>query len=475
MNPYSDGWLGWAITLAIGVPIVLVLLTETIGALTRKGHPAAKPLRLLRNWVIPCGALFALLAFAVRSEADQVWPRVVATVLGFLIILLLLSAFNVALFSNAKDGSWRERIPTIFVEIARLILVIVGLAFLFQWVWGADVGGLIAALGVTSIVIGLALQNAVGGVISGLLLLFEQPFKIGDWLDVGGVQGRVIEVNWRACHIDTGSGIQIMPNSTLSGASFKNLSQPMGAFHTTTSVTFTTDDPPHEVIDLLVTVAEALPMRAVDVRATAEYNGAGKYTVDLPIQGPALEGAAISMYLAWLWFASRRNGLALDGDSTDPIAEPGRLEEALQVVGPTLHMGDTEQEILLATSRLVRYGAGEIIHPAGVVPRHIHFIVSGHVNISADAAGGLIDVTTVGPGDYVGQSALTREATLTVATANGVTTLLEVPVATVDEIIRSRPLLAREIGKSLEVKRTLVNDALLSAGIASLPSEGASR
>ena len=90
--------------------------------------------------------------------------------------------------------------------------------------WDADVGGLFTALGVGSIVIGLALQNAVGGVISGLLLLFEQPFKIGDWLDTGGVKGRVVEVNWRAVHIDTGNGIQIVPNSTLSGASFTNLS-----------------------------------------------------------------------------------------------------------------------------------------------------------------------------------------------------------------------------------------------------------
>jgi len=430
--------------------------------------PAAKPLRLLRNWVIPFAALFALLAFAARSEAEQVWPRVVATILGFLVILLLLSSFNVALFTNAKDGSWRKRIPGIFIEIARLILVVVGLAFLFQWVWGADVGGLIAALGVTSIVIGLALQNAVGGVISGLLLLFEQPFKIGDWLDVGGVSGRVIEVNWRACHIDTGSGIQIVPNSTLSGASFKNLSQPAGAFNMTTTVAFTTDDPPHEVAELLVDIADALPMRVEGQRATVVYTGAGKYAVEIPIQAASLETAAISTYLAWLWYAARRRGLALDGDSTDPIAAPEQLAQSLLVVGPTLHAGEPEREALLTTARLVRYGAGEIIHPAGVVPRHIHFIVSGHVDISVEASGGRVDVTTNGPGDYIGQSALTREPTLTVATAADVTTLLEVPVTTIDDLVRARPLLAKEIGQSLELKRKLANDALSAVGMTTL-------
>ncbi len=465
MDPFAEGWAWWAIALAVGVPVVLVILTEILGALTRRGSPAAVPVRLLRNWVVPVAALFGLLAFAVQSPADQVWVRVVATVLGFLLILLVLSSFNVALFANAKPGSWRERIPSIFVEIVRLLLVVVGLALLFCWVWGADVGGLIAALGVTSIVIGLALQNAVGGVISGLLLLFEQPFKIGDWLDTGDVRGRVVEVNWRAVHIETGSGIQIVPNSTLSGASFTNLSQPDGAHHLATSVKFTTDDPPHEVIALLIEVADSLPMRVPTERATADYTGGGSYTVTLPIAGPAHTQQALSLYLAWLWYAARRRGLALDGDSTDPIAEPGRLEAALDVVGPTLHLADEDRGLVLASSRLERYGTGEIVLPTGIVPDEIRFIVNGHVRLAVEAGGGRIEFATAEPGDYIGQTALTRERTLTTSIAADILTVLVVPLATLDDLVRSRPRLAAEIGESIEIKRRLAGEALASAGI----------
>ncbi len=465
MDLLREDWIWWAIGIAVGVPLALVVLTEVIGALTRRGHPAAKPLRLLRNWVIPVAALFALLIFAFRSDAENVWPRVVATVLGFLVILLLLSALNVALFTNAEEGSWRERIPTIFVEIARLVLVVVGLAVLFQWVWNADVGGLIAALGVTSIVIGLALQNAVGGVISGLLLLFEQPFRIGDWLDIGGLQGRVIEVNWRAVHIDTGSGIQIVPNSTLSSASFTNLSEPAGAFHTVAEVKFTTDDPPHEVIQLLVEVADSLPMRMPGERAIARYAGAGTYSVSLPIDGPSHVDQAMSVYLSWLWYASRRRGLALDGDATDPLAAPERLEQALEVVGPTLHLGPTERGLVLATARLERYGMGEIVQPSGVLPGEVRFVVEGVVRVAVDVAGGRIDIATAEPGDYVGQTALTRERTLTTAIAADVLTVLAVPLSTLDELVRSRPRLAREIGESIELKRRLASEALATAGV----------
>ena len=78
------------------------------------------------------------------------------------------------------------------IELFGGILIAIGLAVLFSVVWGTDVAGLFTALGVTSIVLGLALQGAIGSIVSGLLLLFEQPFRLGDWLDAGGVRGRLV-------------------------------------------------------------------------------------------------------------------------------------------------------------------------------------------------------------------------------------------------------------------------------------------
>ncbi|MFK4762918.1 mechanosensitive ion channel domain-containing protein [Microbacterium sp. ZW T5_45] len=458
---FRDGWGWWVIALAVGVPVLLVVLTELINHLRRRDSPVAGPLRLLRNGVIPVGALFALLAFAIQSPADQVWTRVVATVFGFLVILLVLSSFNVAVFANAAEGSWRRRIPSIFLEIARLVLVALGLALLFSWVWGADVGGIFTALGVGSIVIGLALQNAVGGVISGLLLLFEQPFKIGDFLDTGGVKGRVVEVNWRAVHIDTGSGIQIVPNSNLSGASFTNLSEPEGPFSAEASVKFATDDPPHEVMALLVEVADALPMRARE-RASVSYSGAGAYGVSIPVAGPADAGRALSTYLSWLWYAARRRGFALDGDATDPLAEPGRLVEALEAVSGTLHLKDDDREALLATAHLERYGVGEVVLPSGVVPDEVRVVVTGRAVLALDVDGGRVEFATAEKGDIIGQTALTRERSVAVTVAGEILTVVVLPLATVDELIRTRPRLAAEIGESLELKRSLAAERLAS-------------
>ena len=275
----------------------------------------------------------------------------------------------------------------------------------------------------------------------------------------------MIEVNWRAVHIDTGSGVQIVPNSSLAAASFTNLSEPAGVFHATATVKFSTDDPPHEVTGLLLEVADGLPMRSKAEHSSAEYQGSSTYTVTLPVPSPALAKPALSMYLGWLWYAARRRGLALDGDSTDPITEPGRLESALDVIGPTLHLGDDDREEVLEHARLERYGTGEVVQVEGVVPSEIRFIVEGRLRIAVDADSGRIEFATVEPGDYVGQTALTRERTLTSAIATAVTTVLVLPLATVDELVRKRPLLAKEIGQSIELKRQLAAEALATAGL----------
>ena len=49
--------------------------------------------------------------------------RVVATVFGFVVLVLLLSGLNATLFQGAPEGSWRKRMPSIFLDVARFALI----------------------------------------------------------------------------------------------------------------------------------------------------------------------------------------------------------------------------------------------------------------------------------------------------------------------------------------------------------------
>jgi len=224
VNVLGASWFYWAVGVALGLPVGLIILTELHRVLVRRKSNLAGPVNLLRNYLLPLAALLALLVGATQIPVGNTWVRIITTVAGFVVVVLALSGLNSVLFQGAPEGSWRKRLPSIFVDVTRLLLIVVGLALILSNVWGVKVTGLLTALGVGGVVIGLMLQNAVGQVVSGMLLLFERPFEIGDWLMVAQTRGQVIEVNWRAVHLAKVGGLEIIPNSILAGTSFTNLS-----------------------------------------------------------------------------------------------------------------------------------------------------------------------------------------------------------------------------------------------------------
>ena len=463
MESLDQPWFYWALSVAIGLPIGLIALTELRTALERRGSALARPVELLRNYVLPLGALLALLTGANQVSVHATPVRLVATTLGFVVLVLLLSGLNATVFDSAPESSWRKRLPTIFLDVARFALIAVGLALILSVVWGANVGGLFTALGVSSIVLGLALQNSVGQIVSGLLLLFEQPFQIGDWLDTPSARGRVIEVNWRATHIETASGLQVMPNSVLAGASFTNLSRPAGAHTISVSTVFAATDPPDAVCEVLGQVAAGLPQLRVGDRIATVPMGATQYCTTIPLRSPADDAAARATFLRWTWYAARRAGLHLD-QVDDDFSSEDRTRSELQAIATTLRLTGIDQQLLLPRVHLTRYGAGEILQVPGELPTKMTFVMSGRVQLTvSDDDDDVLPVRVLQRGDFLGQSALTREAVTAGAVALEEVTVLQIGRDDIQELVRHKPLLLKDIGKAIEERRKKVQAVLETA------------
>ncbi|MBB5160949.1 mechanosensitive ion channel domain-containing protein [Mycobacterium sp. AZCC_0083] len=457
-------WFLWAVGIALGFPLALVVLTELHNALLRRHSALARPVHLLRNYILPLGILLLLLVKATQVSAEATPVRIVSTVFGFVVLVLLLSGLNATLFQSAPEGSWRKRIPSIFLDVARFAIIAIGVGLMFSFIWGADVGRLFTALGVTSIVLGLALQNSVGQIISGLLLLFEQPFQLGDWIEAPTARGRVIEVNWRATHIDTGSGMLIMPNSVLALASFTNFSRPPGTHSLSVSTAFSVDDPPDDVIAMLNRVAATLPQLRPDAAPSSNRTGALQYSTGIPVRTPADDFAAKSLFLRWVWYASRRAGLHLD-EAEDEFATPERLEASLRIIAPTLRLTAADQQALLPRATLTRYGTEEYLQFAGQVPKRMTFLVNGRVRLVASGDdGAIIPVRILEEGDFLGQTALTREAVTASAYALEEVTVLQIEREYIEELVERKPLLLQDIGRAIEERRKSLRRALAAAG-----------
>lgn len=464
----AEPWFWPAVSVIVGLPIALLVLGEIHTAMVRRGSPGARIVLLIRNVLVPLGAIIILFTQIPQEagNAEFTWPKVAATAFGFVLILVLLNGLNLAVFVTAKEGTWRQRIPSIFVDIARVLLIAICLAVLFGWIWSADIGGFFTALGIGSIVIGLALQNAVGSVLSGLFLLFEQPFEIGDYILTPDGKGRVIAVNWRATHLDTNNGILVIPNSTLSGASFRNLTRATSPFETDTLVRFATDDPPQQVIDVLVDVANGLPERHPDVEASAVPMGKSWYEVSIPLSSPGKAYGTLGLFRKRLWYAARRAGLHLDRDLTDNFATPERTREHLARLAPRFYLSVPEAVALFDKGAcLQQYGEGEVVQRARAVPDGVRVIISGSVELSVPASrGALLPVARLGRDDVLGITALTRQVAGARVIALEDLAVLFVPLPVIDDLVRTHPDLARDMGQAIDARLKLVAQALMDAG-----------
>jgi len=107
--------------------------------------------------------------------------------------------------------------------IAACIYVCSALAIL-GFVFALPLQGIVATSGVIAIVLGLALQNTLGDVFSGLSLSVEKPYDVGDAVLLeGGVEGEVIQINWRSTHLrNSQNDVVIIPHSAMAKMRIQN-------------------------------------------------------------------------------------------------------------------------------------------------------------------------------------------------------------------------------------------------------------
>lgn len=97
--------------------------------------------------------------------------------------------------------------------IVRYIILIIGLLIVLQTV-GINLSTVTVLAGALGVGIGFGLQNVTNNFVSGIIILFERPIKVGDRIDVGDVTGDVVRVSMRATTIVTNDNISIIvPNS----------------------------------------------------------------------------------------------------------------------------------------------------------------------------------------------------------------------------------------------------------------------
>ena len=149
----------------------------------------------------------------------------------------------------------RESIGT----IVKYLLVLGGIFSILQ-TNGIDLSAFGVLAGAIGVGIGFGLQNITNNFISGLIILFEQPIKVGDRIEVGDVNGDVVKISSRATTIITNDNISIIvPNSKFIDSEVINWSHNEHRIRFNFPVGVSYKENPEKIKQILLQVANANP------------------------------------------------------------------------------------------------------------------------------------------------------------------------------------------------------------------------
>lgn len=111
-------------------------------------------------------------------------------------------------------------VPRLIANLFTFLFSSLLIGFLSSEIFGFQIATLLATSAIFSLVLGLALQDTLGNLLSGLALQIDKPFSIGDWLEVHSSSdkwtGRVQEINWRGTYLLSFSDeLILIPNRTM--------------------------------------------------------------------------------------------------------------------------------------------------------------------------------------------------------------------------------------------------------------------
>lgn len=147
-------------------------------------------------------------------------PRDVLTVVVTLGVAAFIARWAGRLIRKAFGGSTVGSV-SIVVNIVRAVIAVAAVSILAENVFDIHVSGVAQALGVSTLVVSLGLQDLIKNVVAGVQIVMAHIFTAGDQLEVGNVRGEVVDVNWRQTVLrDRDGDMHVVPNASLMSATF---------------------------------------------------------------------------------------------------------------------------------------------------------------------------------------------------------------------------------------------------------------
>lgn len=149
--------------------------------------------------------------------AIELLPNLVLALVIFIVFLLIARLARSLVRRISIQRSHHRNLGILLGQLAQLTVVILGFLTAISAIAPSfHAADLIKMLGIGSVAIGFAFQNILQNFLAGILILLQEPFAIGDWINVTGLEGRVEDIQTRATVVATHRDTRIViPNALL--------------------------------------------------------------------------------------------------------------------------------------------------------------------------------------------------------------------------------------------------------------------
>jgi small-conductance mechanosensitive channel len=366
----------------------------------------------------------------------------------------------------------RIRTPS-FLEDILVILAYLAWGLIRLRYAGLDLGSIVTTSAIITAVIAFSMQDTLGNILGGLALQMDNSIAIGDWITVGDISGRVVDIRWRSMLIETRNWESVVvPNSVLMKNQFSVLGRRTGQptqwrrwiwFNVPYTVS------PSRVIEA---VEEALQSATIpDVSSAPLPNcvmmdfddSAGRYAVRYWLTDLAADDPTDSAVRVHIYAALKRAGIPIalpqqqlhfmqDSESLKAARRAREIAARMEWLdGIDLFHSLTVEERRTIAEHLVYtpFARGDVITRQGAVAHWLYLITEGQVEVVLEGEDGQQTVVSqLAAGDIFGEMGLMtgepRRATI-VAAAD--TACYRLDKSSFEKVLLARPALAEDLSR----------------------------
>ena len=371
-----------------------------------------------------------------------------------------------------------DKLPKLLAHIGAIVIFFCAGLVVLSHVFGQSLGGMLATSGVLAAIIGFSIQKTIADIIAGISLNVEQSINLGDWVEIstGGI-GKVTEITWRTTHLHTiDDRLIVIPNSTLSGGSFVNLSAPQRYLRFNKTISMDYGLPTERVSRILEAAMKATDGVLQRPAPVVLVNNCGESGVD---------------YNLYFWtadypehFLISSNVLAnalkfLDQAGFSPVfpkqditlfePSPRQIERKLDAGGIlrrmpffTIFDADAMQQIERGW-KLREFRPDAVVVREGDAGDSLFVVIAGLLNVSKEIQGAPSrHLGRIVPGDLFGEmSLLTGAARSATVTAASHATLVEIDKPQLEPILAKHTEAIAALGRFV-AERTAANQSTLA-------------